>query len=95
MSTRRQFLGAGVQLAAAAGMGALAPAAVRERVPTAIQSIATLAPGMTLLSGAGCNVLALKGPEGSLLVDGGYARELEGAARRPWRAPPAIAGSPR
>ncbi len=28
---------------------------------------------MTLLDGAGCNVVAVKGPEGSLLVDGGYA----------------------
>lgn len=29
---------------------------------------------MTLLAGAGCNVVALQGPAGSLLVDGGYAR---------------------
>ncbi len=30
--------------------------------------------GMWLLDGAGCNVLAVKGPDGALLVDGGYAR---------------------
>jgi cyclase len=33
-----------------------------------------LAPGMTLLAGAGCNVVAVQGPDGSLLVDGGYAK---------------------
>jgi cyclase len=32
-----------------------------------------LAPGITLLQGAGCNVVAMRGPDGSLLVDGGYA----------------------
>jgi glyoxylase-like metal-dependent hydrolase (beta-lactamase superfamily II) len=83
VSTRRQFLGAGAQLAAAASMGLLAPAASAART-AAIQSSA-LTPGMTLLSGAGCNVVALKGPQGSLLVDGGYARNskalLQAAAR--------------
>ena len=42
-----------------------------------------IAPGITLLDGAGCNVVALKGPEGSLLIDGGYARNSRAAARRP------------
>jgi cyclase len=32
-----------------------------------------LAPGITLLDGAGCNVVAVRGTEGSLLIDGGYA----------------------
>jgi glyoxylase-like metal-dependent hydrolase (beta-lactamase superfamily II) len=40
---------------------------------------------MTLLDGAGCNVVAVHGPEGSLLVDGGYAQNskslLEAAAK--------------
>src|SRR5262245_26290444 len=29
--------------------------------------------GLTLLTGAGCNVVALSSPDGSLLVDGGLA----------------------
>ena len=45
----------------------------------------TLAPGITLLTGAGGNVVAVKGAEGSLLVDGGLARHsralLKAAAR--------------
>ena len=83
MSTRRQFLGAGVQLAAAAGMGVLAPSAFAARADAIAAT--GLAPGMTLLTGAGCNVVALKGPDGSLLIDGGYARNskalLKAAAR--------------
>jgi glyoxylase-like metal-dependent hydrolase (beta-lactamase superfamily II) len=71
ITTRRQFLGAGAGLAAAAGLGTLAP-----RASAAGASIKTsrLEADITLLDGAGCNVLAMKGPQGSLLVDGGYAR---------------------
>jgi cyclase len=32
---------------------------------------------MWLLDGAGCNVVAVKGPAGSLLIDGGYARNSQ------------------
>jgi ankyrin repeat protein/glyoxylase-like metal-dependent hydrolase (beta-lactamase superfamily II) len=82
VSSRRQFLGSGVQLAAAASMGLFAPSAFAARD---VISAAGLAPGMTLLSGAGCNVVAVKGPDGSLLVDGGYAKNsqalLKAAAR--------------
>jgi glyoxylase-like metal-dependent hydrolase (beta-lactamase superfamily II) len=79
-TSRRHFLGAGL---AAAGFGVLAPSAHAAR-EAAIKAT-PLAPGMTLLDGAGCNVLAVQGPEGSLLVDGGYARNskalLAAAAR--------------
>lgn len=70
MSTRRQFLGAGVQLAAAATIGMFASRAHAARVSL---KTTLLAPDMWLLDGAGCNVLAVKGPQGALLVDGGYA----------------------
>lgn len=71
MSTRRAFLAAGVQLATAAGFGALAAPA---RAADASIKSSELAPGMWLLDGAGCNVVAVKGGNGSLLVDGGYAQ---------------------
>jgi cyclase len=82
-TTRRRFLGTGMQLAAAASLGVLAhPACAARSAPI---KATTLAPGMTLLDGAGCNVLAVQGAEGSLLVDGGYARNskalLKAAAR--------------
>jgi glyoxylase-like metal-dependent hydrolase (beta-lactamase superfamily II) len=70
VNTRRQFLGAGLQLAAFAGMGGYAKTARA----SAIKST-ELVPGMWLLDGAGCNVVALKGPQASLLVDGGYAKD--------------------
>jgi glyoxylase-like metal-dependent hydrolase (beta-lactamase superfamily II) len=69
VSTRRQFLGRGAQLAVAAGLGVLvrpADAATINATP--------LAPGITLFDGAGCNAVALRGPQGSLLIDGGYAQ---------------------
>jgi len=68
VSTRRAFLASGLQLAAAAGLGAIAPAA---RAATIKSS--ELAPGIWLLDGAGCNVVVVKGRTGSLLVDGGLA----------------------
>jgi cyclase len=71
-TTRRDFLGCSLQLAAAATLGAWATTANAARSATI--SASNLAPGITLLDGAGCNVVAVKGPEGSLLIDGGYAR---------------------
>jgi glyoxylase-like metal-dependent hydrolase (beta-lactamase superfamily II) len=81
--TRREFLGAGMQALGAASLGVLARSAVAS---SDVHVTATeLAPGMTLLAGAGCNVIAVHGPDGSLLVDGGYARNskalLTAAAR--------------
>jgi glyoxylase-like metal-dependent hydrolase (beta-lactamase superfamily II) len=70
MSTRRQFLSSSVQLAAATSMGGFAKTSYAAQANI---TATKLAPGMTLLEGAGCNVIAIKGAEGSLLVDGGYA----------------------
>jgi glyoxylase-like metal-dependent hydrolase (beta-lactamase superfamily II) len=85
VSTRRQFLGAGVGLAATASLSLFARPAGAARA--AAVTAAELAPGLAVLSGAGGNVVALKGPEGSLLVDGGYAKQsaalLKAAAQAP------------
>ncbi len=72
MSSRREFLRSGVQLAAAAGLGAVTHAAYAA-ADAGIRAT-TIVPRITLLEGAGCNVVALHGPDGSLLIDGGYAR---------------------
>jgi glyoxylase-like metal-dependent hydrolase (beta-lactamase superfamily II) len=71
VKTRREFLRCGVHCALATEMSALA-SPVFAAQGTAIKAT-TLASGAWLLDGAGCNVLAVKGTEGSLLVDGGYA----------------------
>ena len=76
--SRRDFLGAGTRLAVAASLSAGAMGAfVREARAATAPKIDTqpLAPGFTVLSGTGCNVLALAGPEGALMVDGGYKRD--------------------
>lgn len=70
---RRQFLSVGMQALGAAGLGLLARPAAAGTEEAQLTSTA-LAPGMTLLAGAGCNVVAVRGPDGSLLVDGGLAR---------------------
>jgi glyoxylase-like metal-dependent hydrolase (beta-lactamase superfamily II) len=69
-----------MQLAAAAGMGVFANNARAASIKST-----ELAPGIWLLDGAGCNVVAVKGPQASLLVDGGYAKDsralLDAAAK--------------
>jgi cyclase len=77
INARREFLGAGTRLAVAASLSAgTLGALVREAHAAAKPAIQaqTLAPGFTLFLGAGCNVLALTGPDGALLVDGGFKR---------------------
>ena len=72
MNTRRQLLGAGMQLALAACAGGFARTALAAGIKAT-----ELTPGMWLLDGAGCNVIAVKGQAGSLLVDGGYAKQSQ------------------
>jgi glyoxylase-like metal-dependent hydrolase (beta-lactamase superfamily II) len=83
VNTRRHFLCAGLRFAAAASLGSLAAPAIAAR--SAGITTTELAPGMTLLAGAGGNVVAVRGPDGSLLVDGGFAKHskalLKAAAR--------------
>lgn len=67
--SRRRFLAAGATLATAAALGPLARAARGDSL-----TATPLAPGFTLIQGAGGNVVAMKGSDGSLLVDGGDAR---------------------
>lgn len=44
--------------------------------------VAEVAAGVKLISGAGANVLAVRGPEGALLVDGGASENASGLVRR-------------
>ena len=78
-TTRRTFLGAGLRALSAASLGVTARSVLgsdKEQV-----SATELASGVTLLAGAGCNVIAVHGPEGSLLVDGGYAAHSKALLR--------------
>ena len=68
--SRRQVLNVGVQLFGVASFGALHPVFAAN---AAHITASELAPGMSLLQGAGCNVLALRGSNGALMIDGGLA----------------------
>lgn len=85
-TTRRDFLGAGARCAAAAGLGALiAPLSVLAAKAPAIKAI-SLDERFSLITGAGGNVVALKGPERSLLVDGGLKAQAKDLLRAATRA---------
>jgi len=76
--SRRRFLDGGLKVVGAASMGTFAPArAVLAAAAAPAITATALTPkeqgGLTLLQGAGCNVVALPGPDGALLIDGGLA----------------------
>lgn len=75
--SRRSLLQAGVQLVQLAGAASLCAALVPAYAASAAQlpSIisATDLGGLTLLQGAGCNVIAMPGEDGALIIDGGLA----------------------
>lgn len=62
-----------MRLAVAASCGVAAPAALAAKAPRADIRDVQIVPGITLFAGAGCNVVAMRGAESSLLVDGGLA----------------------
>jgi len=82
--SRRRLLSGGLEvLGAASAAAALGPLSVLAPSGTALAASAaaitttSLTPkqmgGLTLLQGAGCNVVAMPGPQGALLIDGGLA----------------------
>ena len=73
--SRRRFVNGGLNaLGAACASSALAPIEAFASSAVDITSTALTSKDMgalTLLQGAGCNVVALPGPEGALMIDGG------------------------
>ena len=72
-SGRRDFL----TVSAAALGGALLPAYPASAGQSAARISTTDLGGVTLLQGAGCNVVALSGPDGALMIDGGRAANAD------------------
>ena len=70
---RRDFL----TVSAAALGGALLPAYSARAGQSAARISTTDLGGVTLLQGGGCNVVALSGPDGALMIDGGRAADAE------------------
>jgi len=72
--SRRRFLYSGAAaVGGVLGAGILANAA--QQAAAAI--ITTDLGGATLLQGAGCNVVAMAGPDGALMIDGGLAADAD------------------
>jgi glyoxylase-like metal-dependent hydrolase (beta-lactamase superfamily II) len=69
LTDRRRFLAGAL---GAAGLAALPFRAGRAANPPALAS-REIAPGVRFVTGAGANVVALAGPDGQVLVDGGLA----------------------
>jgi cyclase len=69
--TRRRFLQGGAQLMGVAWLGALGAPQSAPRIS------ATDLGGLTLFQGAGCNVIAMRGENGALMIDGGLAANAD------------------
>jgi glyoxylase-like metal-dependent hydrolase (beta-lactamase superfamily II) len=80
--SRRRFLGAG-----ACTLGsALFPALAARSQPAAAEITATDLGGLFLFQGAGCNVVALRGADGALMIDGGLAANADALLRAVYAA---------
>ena len=80
--SRRRFLGAG-----AVTLGsALLPAVAARSQPAVAEIKTTDLGGLFLLQGAGCNVVALRGADGALLIDGGLAANADALLRAVYAA---------
>lgn len=72
--SRRHFLGTGLQLAGAVSFGsALGPVLAARGRQVSPNITTTDLRGLALLQGAGCNVVAMRGNDGALMIDGGLA----------------------
>jgi len=76
--SRRHFLNGGINMLGAASVaGALAP--LDAFAGGAAVTVSALTPqglgGLMLFQGSGCNVVALPGPDGALMIDGGLAAD--------------------
>ena len=84
--SRRRFLSAGIQVLQAAGVASLGGAALSDAyaagVPQAAPRISTTdLGGLLLFQGAGCNVIAMHGEDGALMIDGGLAANADALLR--------------
>src|SRR5262245_44321689 len=79
--SRRRFLHAGIQAIQAAGAASLGGVLAQAYAATAPQTVpqisATDLGGLFLLQGAGCNVIAMHGEDGALMIDGGLAANAD------------------
>jgi cyclase len=79
--SRRRFLSAGIQAIQTAGVlslrGGLAGAYAVTPLQAGPQISATDLGGLILFQGAGCNVIAIRGEDGALMIDGGLVANAD------------------
>src|SRR5215471_2991023 len=79
--SRRRFLRTGIQAIQAAGVLSLSGGLARAYAATPPQDgpqiSATDLDGLILFQGAGCNVIAMRGEDGALMIDGGLAANAD------------------
>ncbi|HYR90986.1 MAG TPA: MBL fold metallo-hydrolase [Terriglobia bacterium] len=78
--SRRRFLRAGIQAVQVVGAASFGGTLARLHAgsPQSSPKIsATDLGGLTLLQGAGCNVIAMRGKDGALMIDGGLAANAD------------------
>ena len=78
MLSRRSFIGAG---AATFGGGLLSGFGLHAQQVGAGITTTDLGGDLYLFGGAGCNVLALRGDDGALMIDGGLAANADALLR--------------
>jgi glyoxylase-like metal-dependent hydrolase (beta-lactamase superfamily II) len=84
--SRRRFLRAAVATLPVAGAATLGSpllplSAARAQQAAAEITTADLGGGLTLLQGSGCNVIAMRGDDGALMIDGGLAAQAAALLR--------------
>jgi cyclase len=75
--SRRRFLRAGAATLGSAFVGASLPAQSAAAPQGTSKITTTDLSGVTLFQGAGCNVLAIPGQDGALMIDGGLAANAD------------------
>jgi len=80
--SRRRFLGAGAFTLGSA----LLPAPAARSQQAGAQITTTDLGGLFLFQGAGCNVVALRGADGALMIDGGLAKNADALLRAVYAA---------
>ncbi len=86
---RRRFLQSALRLTGVAGVASLGVWLPPSRARAQSSGVAITAEdlgGLTLLQGAGSNVLAMRGDEGALMVDGGLAENADALLRAVYAA---------
>src|SRR5512138_471648 len=81
MTTRRQFLSTALAGTATASLASALPLTALGREKETPLTATALADNLFVITGAGANVVAARGADGAVLIDGGLERRSSGLLR--------------